>query len=497
MAKAEESMLQRVLRWAAWSAAGVFLLVLAGTFAHAWLMAPSAPLQAWHTEVPPELDAAAIDATDWAGYLVAEDKAFAFVAAQVTQRLEPGDRVPFNRYFAGSPVYAPRFRQDWNRSFVMEPVAGSPEGKVVVLLHGLTDSPYSLRHVAQLYAARGWTAIGIRMPAHGTVPAALAKADWEQWTAATRLALREAARRAGPGGIIHVVGYSNGGALAVQYALAAAADAKLPQVARVVLISPMIGLTDAARFAGVAGWPALLPGFAHAAWLDILPEYNPFKYNSFPVNAARESWQLTQAVHDAVETATADGSIRRLPPIMTFQSLADSTVSMPAVVTELYDRLPANGSELIIFDINRAADLGPLLRASVANRMAAVLPERQLRNYRVTVITNASPEVQDVVERSTAAGSIDITERDLGLAFPPQVHSMTHIALPFPPADGLYGAEPDPADNFGIRIGKLAMRGERGVLVSSLETLLRLTSNPFFPYMAERLEGNLAQEPAA
>jgi alpha-beta hydrolase superfamily lysophospholipase len=42
-----------------------------------------------------------------------------------------------------------------------------------VLLHGLTDSPYSLRHIAKLYRERGFVAIGIRMPGHGTVPAGL------------------------------------------------------------------------------------------------------------------------------------------------------------------------------------------------------------------------------------------------------------------------------------------------------------------------------------
>ena len=47
----------------------------------------------------------------------------------------------------------------------------------------------------------------------------------------------------------------------------------------------MIGITRFARFAGVAGWPAVFPPFVKAAWLSVLPEYNPFKYDSFPINA--------------------------------------------------------------------------------------------------------------------------------------------------------------------------------------------------------------------
>src|SRR5690606_27131629 len=130
-------------------------------------------------------------------------------------------------------------------------------------------SPYSLRHVAEHYRGRGWLAVGIRLPAHGTVPAALARVEWQDWMAATRLAVREARRRAGTAAPLHVVGYSNGGALAMKYALDALEDPALAMPERVVLLSPMIGVTAFARFAGVLGWPAVIPAFAKAAWLGI------------------------------------------------------------------------------------------------------------------------------------------------------------------------------------------------------------------------------------
>ena len=82
--------------------------------------------------------------------------------------------------------------QDFNRSFVLEP-DGKPIG-AVVLLHGLTDSPYSQRHIAHFYRDRGFLAIVPRLPAHGTVPAALTDVEWDHWVAATRLAVREARR---------------------------------------------------------------------------------------------------------------------------------------------------------------------------------------------------------------------------------------------------------------------------------------------------------------
>ena len=63
----------------------------------------------------------------------------------------------------------------------------------------------------------------------------------------------------------------------------------LPRPQRVVLISPMIGITAlrALRGRAAAGRPCF-PAFANAAWLGIVPEFNPFKYNSFPVNGARQ-----------------------------------------------------------------------------------------------------------------------------------------------------------------------------------------------------------------
>ncbi len=240
----------------------------------AWDKQRGPPLEPWHTHVPPELSGSELREADWDAWLASEDAAFADVRANVTAKLEAAERNPANRYFEGSPLYPGRFAHDWNRSYVLEPDA--PPAGVVVLLHGLTDSPYSLRHVAEHYRARGWLALGIRLPGHGTVPAALAKVGWQDWMAATRLAVREARRRAGPGVPFHLVGYSNGGALAVKYALAALEDPSLTMPDRIVLLSPMIGVTAFARFAGVLGWPAIIPRFAKTAWLGIEPEYNPF-----------------------------------------------------------------------------------------------------------------------------------------------------------------------------------------------------------------------------
>ncbi|MFA3758990.1 alpha/beta hydrolase [Yersinia sp. 2544 StPb PI] len=445
-------------------------------------------LELWHTFVPHDMRAAEIDKASWADYIKAENNLFDEVRINVTEKLEPRNEIPLNRYYSGSSIYPPHFKNDWNRSYILEP-EGKPKG-AVVLLHGLTDTPYSLRHIAENYRQRGYVAIGIRLPAHGTVPAALTDVEWQDWLAATRLAVREAKALSGPDLPLHVVGFSNGGALAMKYTLDSMDDPTLAKPVRVILISPMIGVTSFARFAGIAGWPAIFPAFAKAAWLGIVPEFNPFKYNSFPVNAARQSYLLTSVLQQQIARDARNNKMEELPPILTFQSLMDSTVSTRAVVTALYNHLPKNGSEVVLFDLNRAASFGPLLRTSSYTALARLLPPPP-RNYSVTVITNVSPQSNETVALTTLAGETNEVSVPTGLIYPPDIFSLSHVALPFPMSDSLYGRYPEPRDQYGISLGTFAARGERAVLVVGLDSLMRISSNPFYSYMLQRIDDKI------
>ncbi|MFN7780372.1 MAG: alpha/beta hydrolase [Betaproteobacteria bacterium] len=463
----------------------LLLLLLAAVLGlRAWDAWRAEPLKLWHTHVPDDLRAKAIDAMDWAAFLAAEQKLFDEVRREVTERLPEEDRILSNRYYSGSPLYPGRFKTDWNRSYTMMP-AGSPVG-TVVLLHGLTDSPYSLRHVARRYRDLGWAVVAPRLPGHGTVPSGLSTVEWEDWTATTRLAVREAQRLA-PGAPLHVVGFSNGGALAMKYALDVLDDAKLARPTRIVLISPMIGITELARLAGIFGWPAVFPAFAPAAWLGIVPEFNPFKYNSFPVNGGRQSSLVARTLQAQIVAATDTGKIAQLPPILTFQSVVDFTVSTRAIIDALYSRLPANGSELVLFDLNRNAKFGPLLSPNPQLRLERLMPAPP-RRYSTVVITNASANSADMIARVVPAGASAEQVQPLALTYPFEVFSLSHVAVPFPVEDPLYGMKPDLSEDYGANLGTLAVRGERGALVVSLDSLIRMSSNPFYPYMIEKIE---------
>lgn len=444
-------------------------------------------LEPWHRLVPHELEADELDASDWQTYVAAEAALFERLQRELIEPVTASGSARYSRYASDSPVYPGNLPRDWNRSFILQP-SGSARG-VVVLLHGLTDSPYSLRHIAQHLSEQGLLAVVPRMPGHGTVPAALTAAHWEQWLAATRLAVREA-RRQVPDGPLYLVGYSNGGALALRYSLAALEDEHLAMPQRLVLISPMIGVTSYARYAGLAALPALLPAFAKSAWMNVLPEFNPFKYNSFPVHAARQTYELTHEVQSAFDAAETDGRLARLPPVLALQSLADNTVSTPAVVHQLFERLPANGSELVVFDINRSQAASSLLRTDMSGLLEQLLPPAE-RDYDLTMVGVAPEQGRAVEARRIAAGSRQMQHQPLGVDYPSQLFSLSHVALPFPPSDPLYGSDPAAGEDYGVALGTLAPRGEHGVLVVGLDSLQRATSNPFYDYLLQRIDEDL------
>jgi alpha-beta hydrolase superfamily lysophospholipase len=319
------------------------------------------------------------------------------------------------------------------------------------------------------------------------VPSGLTEVTAEDWEAATRLAVREARRLVPAPAPLHIVGYSNGGALALEYSLEALQNRSLPQADRLILISPMIGITNFARFAGLAALPSILPPFAKAAWLDITPEFNPFKYNSFPVNGARQSWRVTQRVQQEVADAARSGRLAALPPALTFQSVLDFTVSTSALISSLYAQLPANGSELVLFDINRTAQWSPLLRSSARDTLLRIAPVPPLR-YRLTVLTNASPTSVEVVEQTTQPNETQARVAPTGLDYPRDVYSLSHVALPCPVTDSLYGRTPDPNDDLGIHLGAQSVRGETGALIVGAGLLTRLSWNPFYPYIVTRID---------
>jgi alpha-beta hydrolase superfamily lysophospholipase len=439
-------------------------------------------LEIWHTE---ELTAEftrekADEIRTFDDYRRLEEKLFAQLDEIIYARTERGPALNLARYSAGSASDPHRWKPNWNRSFELP--ANAPAGGVL-LLHGMSDSPYSLRALGKVLNRHNYWVVGLRLPGHGTIPSGLKTITWEDMAAAVRLCMDHLASRVGKDAI-HILGYSTGAPLAIDYSLGALEGVNDPAPASLVLISPAIGIRPAAALASWKVMLSHLPGLEKFAWTSILPEFDPFKYNSFTTNAGDQVHRLTRAVARRVESRAASGSIGNFPPTLVFLSTVDATVSTAAVIDNLLEHLAPDQHKLVLFDINRrnvartvlVSDPGPLTARLMDN---ATLP------FSLTLVTNANPESTKVVLRRKGPFSKETSIGPLNFAWPTGTFSLSHIALPFPPDDPLYGLHP-PEETDTIFLGQMPIQGERGLLRFSADWLVRLRHNPFYELLESR-----------
>lgn len=471
---------RRLIRWLAYAlgiSAGVLATIVLVFAVQARLRLPE--LRAWHTAtLEQEYRAGRADApSSFPEYLALEDRLFRELHQRVLDDSRTADTQTFGRYNPNSVVARLALETKYNRSYELAP-RGEARG-AVLLVHGLSDSPYSMRGLAEAFLAQGYYVLALRLPGHGTVPAGLVDVTWQDWYGAVVLAAKYAAAKAGPGKPFVAGGYSTGAALMTLYSLRAIADPALPRPQRLYLVSPAVGLSRFAAMTEIISWLAFIPAFEKSRWIDVLPEYDPYKYNSFPVNAAKQIHRLTQAVRGALDAEEQRGRLGEMPRVIAFQSIVDSTITAREVVRGLLARLPPKGHELVVLDINRNENLegwiapGPLedferLRAAVN------LP------FRLTLIANRARDTRAVAAYTRPAGERDVVVESLPYQWPVGVFSVGHVSLPFPVDDPVYGLMPAAAAQPKFNLGALAPKGESGALVVSLGTFARLRSNPFW-----------------
>jgi len=442
-----------------------------------------ADLEVWHTvELEQEFSAdTAADIRTYADYAALEERLFAEMQDKVVGRVGTGPEQTLNRYSRGSAADPDTMRQNWNRSFELTP-AHARGG--VLLLHGMSDSPYSLRAIGETLHEAGYRVLGLRLPGHGTIPAGLTSVQWPEMAAATELAMTHLSGTL-PGKPLHIIGYSTGAALALNYALDALDNEELTPPAGLVLVSPAIGISPAAGLARVKRQLGALPGMERMAWLEVMQEFDPYKYNSFATNAAEQVHHLTRSVARRVATRSASGTASALPPILVLKSTVDATVATNAVVDRLLGRLSDSRHELVLYDINRSAVASPLLindPSPLTDRLVA-----SDLSFALTLVGNISSASNTVQALYRPADASDFTSQVLlDSSWPRGVVSLSHVALPFPPDDPLYGAEP-PADEAQLYLGQLPLQGERGLLTIPADFLLRLRHNPFYTHFEQRI----------
>jgi carboxylesterase len=120
----------------------------------------------------------------------------------------------------------------------------------VVLSHGFTGSPQSMRPWAQYLAARGLTVSAPLLPGHGTRWQDMQRTGWEDWYAAVDREVRRLSERCSR---VFLCGLSMGGALVLH-----AAAQHGPAVSGVVLVNPSVQ-SDRAVIAAVPVLRHLVP----------------------------------------------------------------------------------------------------------------------------------------------------------------------------------------------------------------------------------------------
>ncbi|MHC4525982.1 MAG: alpha/beta hydrolase [Planctomycetota bacterium] len=342
-----------------------------------------------------------------------------------------------------------------------------------------------MKYLAEVFYEANFYVLALRMPGHGTVPAALTDVSLKDWMAVVEMGVRHVKQKAETGQPFYIAGYSNGGGLSLLYTLESLESDDLVSPDRVFLFSPAIGIT---KFAAMARWlkmTSVVPYFEKSKWKSILPEYDPFKYNSFPLNAGELSYSLSRKIKKSILDHHAKGTLSKLPPVMTFQSAVDSTV-IASDVLAFYEKLSPNGHELIVFDTNRSASLQDLMKTPPLKSFNESRTSKT--GYRLDIITNENPDSKQVVIKTKEESGSISNDVPLNMSWPDGIYSLSHLAILIPIDDPLYGTNPQKGPYSHIQLGNINTRGERNVLRISENDLMRLRCNPFWEYVKKRIE---------
>lgn len=208
---------------------------------------------------------------------------------------------------------------DGNAPFELHPAAGfrgglhQPCRRGVLLTHGLTDSPYFMRHLAGIFRQHGFRVMAPLLPGHGTRPGDLLEVGWQEWARAVAYGVEQLA---GEVDEIYLAGFSAGAALSLHHSL------HDRRVRGLFLFSPALAISSwaaLARLHKLYSW--LVPS---ARWLDIMPDRDRYKYESFPKNAAAQ-------MHALIRQLALPGSGTEIP-VFAAASRDDSTVDSTATL---------------------------------------------------------------------------------------------------------------------------------------------------------------------
>ncbi|MBU8865411.1 alpha/beta hydrolase [Paenarthrobacter aromaticivorans] len=178
----------------------------------------------------------------------------------------------------------------------------------VVMSHGFTGSPHSVRPWAEHLAAAGYAVRVPLLPGHGTTWQDMATRSWREWHRAVDDAYRELA---GESDFVFAAGLSMGGTLALRIA------ATRP-VAGTIVVNPGLVLDDP-RAVIVAALKYVLKSTPAIANDILKPDQDEGAYSRTPVAAAHELKKMYKDTAALLPRITS--------PVRVFRSTVDNVIS--------------------------------------------------------------------------------------------------------------------------------------------------------------------------
>lgn len=179
----------------------------------------------------------------------------------------------------------------------------------VLVIHGFTGSPASMRPWGQHLGDLGHSVRMPRLPGHGTTWQEMNRTRWQDWYAEVDTSLTEL--RSTTDRVI-VCGLSMGGCLALRLA-----EQRPEDVAGLVLVNPVVGLVDK-RLLAVPLLRHVVPSIAGIANDIKKPGVEESGYDRTPIKALHSQMQMWKEVAANLPRVTA--------PLLMFRSAVDHVV---------------------------------------------------------------------------------------------------------------------------------------------------------------------------
>jgi esterase/lipase len=226
-----------------------------------------------------------------------------------------------------------------------------PNGKAILLVHGLGDSPYSFKDIATHLAQQGYLVRTILLPGHGSRVGDLIQPSLEDWQGVvahhTKLLKQEYDS-------VWLGGYSTGANLVTSQAI------NDPKISGLLLFSPAFQPSSSAvQYAGLASY--------FVTWADQDPEDNVLRYNSLPMNGASVYYETSEVVREDLQDKNFD------KPVFIMMSEGDSVIDTSFIQQVFTESMP-NPNNVLIWQGETT------LEDSRAIQYSMKIPEQRISN---------------------------------------------------------------------------------------------------------------------